>query len=250
MTFHKLNIILPNWDVPVHVRALSTTRIGGVSSAPFKSFNLAHHVGDHSESVQRNRKLLEREWLLPDAPHWLNQTHSTDVIELSDKVESVDADAAWTEQKSTVCAVLTADCLPLLFYHPEEQKVAAVHAGWRGLLDGVIENTLDAMTDFPEQMKVWLGPAIGPDVFEVGPEVREQFMDVNSASESCFTAIIGTDKYLADIYALARMRLQKIGIQSIKGGDYCTYSDSQRFYSYRRDGTTGRQATIIWMDEL
>ena len=246
---YDLTIRLPDWHVPDSVRALSTCRNGGVSIGDFKSFNLAHHVGDDAESVKQNRAILVRDWLLPTEPHWLNQTHSTHVIEITDKTLEHDADASWTEQPEKVCAVMTADCLPLLVYNPVEHRVAAIHAGWRGLLNGVIENTLDAMTTNPAASFVWLGPAIGPSVFEVGPEVVEAFTALDSAAEICFTRSENQGKFLADIYALARQRLQKFDITNITGGNSCTYLEENRYFSYRRDNRTGRMASLVWLNE-
>ena len=162
----NVNIILPAWNVPAHVRAITTTRLGGVSKSPYNGLNLAHHVGDDSDSVITNREILRRDWLLPSEPYWLNQTHSTDVIEVDDKAIQHSADAAWTSQKATVCAVMTADCLPVLLYRSNPDKVAAIHAGWRGLEAGIIENTVNEMTDAPGTIQAWLGPAIGPSSFE------------------------------------------------------------------------------------
>ena len=244
-----LPIIIPDWPVPEFVKSLSTCRTGGVSKAPFNSFNLAHHVGDNRESVNHNRMILRRDWLLPDEPHWLNQTHSTNVLELTDKTTDVDADAAWTEQKDTICVVMTADCLPLLVFDASQERVAAIHAGWRGLADGIIENTLDAMEVVPEHTSVWLGPAIGPDAFEVGTDVRDTFTGIAPEASTCFLPSENEDKFLANIYQLAGLRLQQYGITSIQGGSYCTVSSADRFFSYRRDGQTGRMATMIWLSE-
>ena len=246
---YDINVKLRGWSVPKSVRALSTCRNGGVSKGDYHSFNLAHHVGDDTESVTLNRAILRRDWLLPDEPHWLNQTHSTDVLELTDKTLEHDADASWTEQVEKICVVMTADCLPLLVYHPELHRVAAIHAGWRGLLNGVIENTLLAMSPTPEKSVVWLGPAIGPNAFEVGPEVRDEFLLVDPNAEGCFVSSANEGKFLADIYSLARLRLNNIGVTQITGGDSCTFTDKNHYFSYRRDQTTGRMATMIWLDE-
>lgn len=245
----ELPIIIPDWPVPDFVKSISTRRTGGVSKAPFNSFNVAHHVGDNRESVIHNRAILRRDWLLPDEPHWLNQTHSTSVLELTDKTKDKNADASWTEQRDTICVVMTADCLPLLVYDAAQKRVAAIHAGWRGLANGIIEITLDAMEAVPEQTSIWLGPAIGPSAFEVGSEVRDVFIELNSESTQSFTPIDEQDKYLADIYQLARLRLNNYGIDSVYGGNCCTVSDHDRFFSYRRDGQTGRMATLIWLSE-
>ena len=228
---------------------MTTTRLGGVSKSPFNSLNLAHHVGDDPDSVKTNREILRRDWLIPSEPYWLNQTHSTDVIEIDDKTIERDGDAAWTCQQETVCAVMTADCLPLLLYQGNPDRVAAIHAGWRGLEAGVIENTVAAMSDNPESIQAWLGPAIGPSSFEVGSEVREAFIGNDKGCVDCFRPSTNDGKYMANIYHLAKRRLNALGITEITGGDYCTVLDQELFYSYRRDGQTGRMATLIWLDE-
>lgn len=245
----SMNVIIPDWQVPANVRAISTCRTGGVSAVPFKSFNLAHHVGDSSQSVRDNRIILSREWLLPSEPIWLNQTHSTRSVELTDKSIDTNADAGWTGEFDTVCVVMTADCLPLLIYAPESNKVAAIHAGWRGLADGIIEETLAEMQVDYQKLHVWLGPAIGPEAFEVGAEVRDVFMAAHAEASRCFQETNKKDKYLGDLYELARIRLRQLGITQISGGNYCTYSQPEKFFSYRRDGMTGRMATLIWITE-
>lgn len=243
----QLPIKLADWQVPDYVKAFTTFRVGGVSAGPYRSLNLAHHVGDEMASVTRNREILKREWFLPSEPYWLHQTHSIDVIELTDKTTERNADASWTKQKDRVCAVMTADCLPLLIYHPDD-RVAAIHAGWRGLLDGVIEATIESMTDSPEKCSVWLGPAIGPDAFEVGAEVRDAFVATDSAAAQCFRPV-GEDKFLGNLYQLARLRLTSYDIFQVSGGTDCTYTDTANYYSYRRDNVTGRMASVIWMSE-
>ena len=244
----NMNMIIPDWDIPKHIKALSTTRNGGVSRAPFNSFNVAHHVGDDTESVKANRDILRGEWLLPNEPYWLNQTHSTRVIHVNDKAEDRNADASWTEQGNQVCTVMTADCLPLLMYQSNPESVAATHAGWRGLLDGIIENTIEALPGNTETIKVWLGPAIGPKAFEVGPEVKQAFAEHNPSSEQCFKPSHNAGKYLTDLYQLAILRLNSVGVTDISGGNYCTFAEDEIFYSYRRDGETGRMASLIWME--
>ena len=244
----EINIIIPDWQVPTHVKALTTTRRGGVSKSPFNSFNLAHHVGDDKESVQTNREILRREWLLPTEPYWLNQTHSIRVLEVTDNLTDKNADASWTEQADMVCCVMTADCLPLLMYQSSPESVAATHAGWRGLLDGIIENTIDSLPGEPHTLKVWLGPAIGPRAFEVGPEVREAFIEHDRNAESCFVDSQNAGKYMADLYQLAIFRLRTCGVKDILGGQFCTFAEDELFYSYRRDGETGRMASMIWLE--
>ena len=249
----KVHIIEPNWDVPSHVHAFSTQRRGGYSQGLYKGLNLATHVGDDIETVLLNRQLLKQSLLLPTEPFWLNQTHSTEVVELPSS--HIEADAAWTCKINTVCSVLTADCLPVFFYHSIENSIAVAHAGWRGLLNGILENTVKKMTASPDKLKVWLGPAIGTEQFEVGEEVKDAFCIQDATLESCFEYTKRDSVktyYRADIYRLAKRRLYNIGIESIFGGDYCTVSSTdedkrKQFYSYRRDGETGRIANLIWL---
>ena len=251
----RVEAIIPDWQVPNHVHALVTLRTAGFSQGNYQGFNLALHVGDKPQAVSKNRQLLLQAFQLPEKPYWLEQTHSTKVIELpvmqADDIGN--ADAAWTNKPATVCAVLTADCLPVFFYHAEENKVAVAHAGWRGLANGVIEQTISKMTKTPELLKVWLGPAIGADEFEVGEEVKDIFCLIDPDADQCFRQakkIAAKQHYLADIYQLAKRRLYNVGVTTISGGDYCTVSDEQRFFSYRRDGQTGRMASLIWLSEI
>ena len=242
-----LELILPDWPAPEWVRALTTTRLGGVSLPPFDSLNLGDHVGDDPAAVAENRRRLVAELGLPAEPVWLTQVHGTSSADAARVGGGCEADASHTDQAGVVCAVLTADCLPVLLCDCEGRKVAAVHAGWRGLLNGVIEQTIAAMGAEGELM-AWLGPAIGPDAFEVGEEVREAFLADESATEAAFVPS-ANDRWLADIYTLARLRLNRAGVMALSGGEYCTYSDPRRFYSYRRDGRTGRMASLIWIEE-
>lgn len=236
-------LITPDWPVPSHVKSLMTTRIGGVSVDPFTSFNLAAHVHDDPLAVAENRRRLRE--ALPAEPIWLNQVHGTQVVQADAASGVPDADASFTRTSHTVCAVLTADCLPVLFCARDGSVVAAAHAGWRGLASGVLEATLAAMRISPDQVIAWLGAAIGPAVFEVGAEVREAFIASHPTSVTAFTA--RQHKWLADIYTLARIRLNACGVRAVYGGGLCTYTDVARFYSYRRDATTGRMATLIWL---
>jgi len=239
----QLEIIRPDWDVPRNIIACTTTRQGGYSQGAWASFNLASHVEDDPVAVSQNRSLLKSFLQLPSEPVWLEQVHGCDVV-IADNVNDVPAcDASFTQQPDVVCAVLTADCLPLLLCSEEGDQVAAVHAGWRGLAAGVIEQTVSSMNCPGEKILAWLGPAIGPDAFEVGAEVREIFTGFDSQASSAFKE--HGNKWLCDIYQLARQRLENLGISQISGGDYCTYHDSGRFYSYRRDGETGRMASLI-----
>ncbi|MCW8330643.1 peptidoglycan editing factor PgeF [Photobacterium sp. SDRW27] len=239
--------IFPDWPAPANVKAVTTTRLGGVSQQPYQGLNLGLHVGDNAKHVQRNRMLLQQELGLADSPAWLNQIHSNSVLELNASLSVVpDADGSYTQVAGITCIAMTADCLPVLFCDKAGSQVAAVHAGWRGLADGIIEAALDKFTVPAEQILVWLGPAIGPDAFEVGSEVREQFMVALPQAEQAFKP--HGEKWLADLYLLARQRLQQRGITDIYGGEYCTFGDPELFYSYRRDGVTGRQASLIWLE--
>ncbi|MDN0084721.1 peptidoglycan editing factor PgeF [Crenobacter sp. SG2305] len=234
-----------SWPAPVNVRTLITTRAGGVSKPPFDSLNLGRHVGDDDAAVTANRaKLAER---LPAEPAWLSQVHSTVAVDATQVGKPApEADASFTDRSGVVCAVMTADCLPVLLTDRAGSVVAAAHAGWRGLCNGVIENTVEAMGVAPIELMAWLGPAIGPDAFEVGAEVREAFMAHDERAETAFEPI-GDGKYLADIYALARQRLNALGVSQVYGGEHCTVLERERFFSYRRDRVTGRMASCIWL---
>ncbi|MBU0499169.1 MAG: peptidoglycan editing factor PgeF [Gammaproteobacteria bacterium] len=240
----------PEWSAPAHVRAVSTTRLGGMSAAPHNSLNLAGHVGDDKVNVSENRRRLIQALEIPAEPVWLNQVHGCGVAELSNRSKSqipIAADAAWTDRPGEVCVVMTADCLPLLICDEAGTQVATVHAGWRGLCEGVIEAALARFHSPTSNLHAWLGPAIGPDAFEVGPEVRAAFLALDAAAGVAFRPGQG-DKWFADIFALARQRLRKAGIEAISGGGHCTFSDEEHFFSYRRDGVTGRMATLIWIE--
>ncbi|MDO8962138.1 MAG: peptidoglycan editing factor PgeF [Methylophilus sp.] len=240
--------IQPDWPAPANVKALQTTRMGGVSAAPYDSFNVGEHVKDNPLHVARNRQLLND--YVPSEPVWLNQVHGTRVIDaaLSGCVES--ADAAFTQTKRVVCVTMTADCLPVLLCDTQGTIVAAVHAGWRSLCDGVIEQTVASMlakdqTLQPQQLMAWLGPAIGPQAFEVGGEVMAQFVAKDSDARTAFVAY--GDKWLGDLTTIATQRLNKLGIQAVFGIDECTYQMTEKYFSFRRDGDTGRMATLIWL---
>ncbi|MBE0621617.1 MAG: peptidoglycan editing factor PgeF [Burkholderiales bacterium] len=239
--------IVPDWPAPARVRALITTRAGGVSRGAYAGLNLGFGSGDDAGDVARNRANL-RQWL-PAEPLWLRQVHETAVVEADVTEGSPEADAALARRSGRVCAVLTADCLPLLLCDAGGTVVAAVHAGWRGLCAGVIEQTLRAMNSPPQELLAYLGPAIGPGAYEVGAEVRDAFIAADPGGESAVAFKPGKPgKFYAEIYALARQRLARAGVVKVYGGGYCTYTERERFYSYRRDGATGRMASLIWME--
>lgn len=248
----KPRLIQPNWPAPSNVKALSTTRLGGVSQPPYAGLNLGLHVQDDCSLVWQNRQLLITTANLPQQPYWLNQTHSTDVVSLVGQSHNAQqlpaADASVTHMTGQVCLVMTADCLPLLICDKAGTQVAAIHAGWRGLLDGVIENSIDKLSAKPSDLLVWLGPAISQTHFQVGSEVRNAFIAYDAQASEAFIA--DGDKWLADLYLLARQRLQalKINTVDIYGGDYCTFREADLFFSYRRDGQTGRQASLIYLE--
>ena len=242
----NLELILPAWPAPERVHALTTTRRGGVSPSPYDSLNLGAHVGDAAAAVAENRRRLVAALGLPGEPRWLTQVHGTCSTNAASAGEGCEADASHTDQPGVVCAVLTADCLPVLLCDTAGGRVAAAHAGWRGLLNGVLEQTVRAM-DAEGELLAWLGPAIGPQVFEVGDEVRAAFLAEDQAVLCDFMPSVG-GRWLADIYALARRRLHRAGVAAIYGGEHCTFSEPERFYSYRRDGRTGRMASLIWME--
>ncbi|MDY6980090.1 MAG: peptidoglycan editing factor PgeF [Pseudomonadota bacterium] len=235
--------VMPHWPAPSTVQAGTSCRQGGVSAAPYDSLNPASHVGDSPQAVASNRARLG----LPAEPGWLQQVHGTQVavLEANGRI-GLQADAAYTRTPGVICAVLTADCLPVLLCDRDGREVAAVHAGWRGLSAGVIEAALDLFQAPAEQILAWLGPAIGPDVYEIGEEVRRAFVEPDPANEAAFTPT-RPGHWLMDIYALARRRLQQRGVDQISGGEYCTFTNGERFYSYRRDGVTGRMASVIWL---
>jgi hypothetical protein len=242
--------IKPDWPAPASVFALCTTREGGVSLPPYDSFNIAHHVGDDPAAVTANRSLLAADLPPGNRVQWLEQVHGVQVVQAAgDEGDACPvADAAWTTVPGAACTVMTADCLPVLFCSSDGTRVAAAHAGWRGLLAGVLEATVQAMGVDAGRLMAWLGPAIGPGAFEIGPEVREAFLsaaDGDPLVAACFASSGRPGHYLADLYGLARHRLAALGITQVYGGNFCTFSERERFYSYRRDGQTGRMASLV-----
>ncbi len=235
------HFITPDWPVSHDIHAITSLRTGGFSKGSFSTLNLASHVGDNLLSVTKNRSFLREALSLPGEPLWLKQSHRNQVRNAA-VAGSKEADASYTRDKGVVCAVLTADCLPVLLCNPDTGSVAAVHAGWRGLLLGVIEATL---AELGNKKMAWLGPAIGPDAFEVGDDVRDSFVSKSDCFKPAFRAQ-SAHKWLADIYAISRIILRQNNVTQIYGGGFCTYSESKRFFSYRREGVTGRMATLIW----
>lgn len=237
--------LLPDWPAPARVRAVMTTRQGGASSGPHASLNLATHVGDDGEAVAANRRLVREALDLPAEPEWLEQVHGNTVAVLP-RAAARPADAAVTFTPGQVCAVMVADCLPVIFAGRAGDRVGIAHAGWRGLAGGVLEATVAALGGEPRALVAWLGPAIGPAAFEVGPEVRAAFVAQDPGAAADFRA--GREgRWHADLPALARRRLAVLGVGDVRGDSPCTHADPDRFYSYRRDGVTGRMAALAWL---
>lgn len=243
------NIVLPNWPAPKNVKAFGSTRLGGSSTGVYQGLNLGMHVNDDNNIVQANRDEIVQLHNMPTSPVWLNQTHSTKVVELFKPTQQVlDADGSITSHNKIVCAVMTADCLPVLLTNTDGTQVAAVHAGWRGLADGILENAVQQFTK-PSQVMAWLGPAIGPSAFEVGEDVYQTFTQHDSHAQDAFIQHPShSNKWLADMSILATQRLNQAGVEQVFASQRCTFSEPENFYSYRRDGVTGRQATFIWIE--
>lgn len=238
-----MNWLTPDWPAPASVRACVTTREGGVSEAPFDSLNLGDHVDDRPEAVAENRRRLTEHFSIQ--PAWLQQVHGIAVVHADPGIVAT-ADASWTATPAIACAAMTADCLPALFCDRAGTRVAAAHAGWRGLAAGVLEATLDSLDVPADEVLVWLGPAIGPKAFEVGPEVREVFINQLPEAAEAFVPSNNAGKFMADIFLLARLRLAERGVTAVYGGGFCTVTDP-RFFSYRRASRTGRFASLVWL---
>lgn len=251
-----IECLSPDWPAASRVVALSTTRSGGVSTGCYAGANLALHVADDSSAVKANREQLRLQNDELQSICWLEQIHSTVLVDASSGGEMLAADASYTSQAGLACAVMTADCLPVLVCDRQGQEVAAIHAGWRGLVGGIIESSLARFDAPPQDLLVWLGPAIGQQHFEVGEDVREAFLKASSEWQRTLTDAVfrpnleSKGKFFADLYVLARLRLQAIGVSAIYGGDFCTYADEQRFYSYRRESQTGRMASLIYLKSV
>jgi YfiH family protein len=237
--------LIPDWPAPASVKSCVTTRAGGVSLAPFDSFNLGDHVDDAPEAVAANRLRLTS--ALDVQPAWLRQVHGV-VVADADSSQVLEADASFTQTPGVACTIMTADCLPALFCDRAGTRVAAAHGGWRGLAAGILEATVQRMAVPASEILVWLGPAIGPQAFEVGPEVREAFISTHPETIEAFIPSRNAGKFMADIYALARLRLAACGVTAVYGGGFCTVTDT-RFYSYRRSARTGRFASLVWIDK-
>jgi YfiH family protein len=240
--------IVPEWAAPANVKAFVTTRAGGVSRPPYDTLNVGFSTDDDPEAVRENRARLDA-WL-PTPPRWLKQVHGARVLEAQTVQDRPEADASFTRERGAVCVIQVADCLPVLLTDRSGSVVAAAHAGWRGLASGVIDNTVAAMTrdgTAAEELLSYIGPGIGPSAFEVGNDVREAYVAKDAGAEAAF-APLAAGKWLANLPALARRALMRCGVNTIHGGDICTYSDPARFYSYRRDRTTGRMAALIWRE--
>lgn len=244
--------IVPNWSAMSRIKSVSTTRLGGHGVKPYDSFNLGEHVNDNAVVVKANRDQLTEELALPATPNWLNQVHGVDVVYCDRATDTVTtADAAWTDQPGCVLSVMTADCLPVLLASRSGGVVAVAHGGWRGLASGILESTVAALPVEPQLLQAWLGPAIGPNHFEVGSEVREAFLNQNPGFQHCFTeSSLTADKYFANIFRLGEFCLRAAGVSQIFGGGICTFEGKKRFFSHRRDqGTTGRMASLIWISD-
>ncbi|WP_170308610.1 peptidoglycan editing factor PgeF [Corallincola luteus] len=238
-----------DWPAPKQVRAIYSLRQGGVSQPPFDSLNLGLHVSDDPDAVLTNRAMLQGAAKLPQSPYWLNQVHSTTILDVSCPYDSEapSADAMTSRALSMPLAIMTADCLPVLLCDQQGDWIAAIHAGWRGLVDGIIEKTVAKYPGDPASLVAWLGPCIGPEAFEVGKDVRSQFLD--ASPEAALAFVEYREKYLANLPLLAQQRLASIGVMNVTFSHLCTYTDAASFFSYRRDGVTGRMASIIWLSD-
>jgi len=235
--------IVPDWPAPAHVRAFTTTRAGGVSQGAFATFNLGANSGDDPAAVAENRRRFQA--CLPSAPGWIQQVHGTAVVRREALPDSPpEADAVWADSPDRACTLLTADCLPVLFCDREGSRVAAAHAGWRGLAAGVVEATVAALRVAPDRLMAWLGPGISGAVYEVGEDFRAAMLKADP--EAAHAMVERDHRLYADLFLMARQRLERAGVGTVHGGEHCTFSDP-RFYSYRRDGRTGRMATVIWL---
>lgn len=241
------DFLAADWPAPANIHAGTSCRNGGVSQGSWRSLNLGRHTGDDPAAVAENRARLRHHLDLPAEPAWLKQVHGVHVV-AAETAFNACADAAWTAQSGVACTVLTADCLPVLLCDRAGRHVAAAHAGWRGLVAGILSAAVQALPVAPRELLAWLGPAIGPAAFEVGPEVPEAFARRRPGSTDAFVPAASSGKFLGDLPALARAELAAAGVEAVYGGGWCTVSDPDRFFSYRRDGVCGRMATLVWRD--
>ncbi len=248
MRIEAREYLVPDWPAPRAVRAVSTTRSGGVSNGAYRSFNLGAHCGDRDGAVEENRILLRTDLRLPAEPTWLRQVHGARVIDADSERFSEEADAAVASRAGTVCAIMTADCVPVLLCNRHGTRVGAAHAGWRGLAAGVLESVVSAMDGPDSQLFAWIGPAIGQDRYEVGEEVRQAFLEQDDQCRDAFRPSPG-GRWLADLAGLARRRLTRAGVRFIYAAGACTYDNPQQFFSHRRDRDTGRMASLIWLHD-
>ncbi|MCG6873150.1 MAG: peptidoglycan editing factor PgeF [Gammaproteobacteria bacterium] len=242
----EASLIHADWPAPATVRAVSTRRGGGCSTGAYASFNLGDHVGDEPAAVLANRAGLREQAGLPGSPLWLRQVHGGVLVDAGRYRPGVAADGAFSTTPGQVLAILTADCLPVLLCARDGSRVAALHAGWRGLAAGILEAGVKALGTAAARQLAWLGPAIGPDAYEIGAEVRAQLIAGDAGAAACFRPSRPGHWY-ADLYALARSRLEAAGVGAIHGGGRCTFSEPGEFFSYRRDGSCGRMATLVWL---
>lgn len=255
MTEGPKELIIPGWRVPPQVKSLVTTRLGGISPEPWRSFNLGVNTEDSWQNIQANRALLSNHLPSGLKVQWLKQVHGSNYFTADAETSAIlpTADICYSSSSGVACAVLTADCLPILISNSEGTEVAAVHAGWRGLVDGVLARALASFSSPAKDLSIWIGPAISLDAFEVGREVVEAMLqaelfkadELDSLSKQHQTDL---NKIYLDLYGIARNKLLSLGVEHISGGQYCSYFDAERFYSYRRDGETGRMASLIWID--
>ena len=243
----EIECVLANWPAPARVKAATTTRAGGSSQGRFTSLNLGEGIGDDPARVRENRQRMRRVLDLPSEPVWIKQVHGNRVLNAGEAIDDLTADGSYCIAPGVVCAILTADCLPVFFCDREGTRVALVHAGWRGLAAGVIAAAVSCLNVPPGRLLAWLGPAIGPTAYEVGEDVRCAFLEQDKENAQAF--VPGRpDRWMADLYSLARRQLTRVGVVKIYGGSFCTYGESERFFSYRRDGQCGRMASLIWME--
>ena len=247
-----IGVLTPEWPAPPNIRAVFTLRTGGVSGPPFDSLNVGAHVGDEAAAVAENRRRVRAALRLPDEPAWIEQVHGIEVLDLDAATTPAErsrcADVAVTRRPNQVCVIQVADCLPVLLTHRDGSAVAAAHAGWRGLAAGVLEATVASLAVEPAELIAWLGPGIGPAHFEVGDEVRSAFLAQDAAAMGAFIRN-PRGRWLCDLSDLARRRLAALGVEAVFGGEWCTYADASRFFSYRRDGRCGRMAALIWQEQ-